>query len=79
MRRCNPPCYFNLQQPALLLRSPGTRFIQVHQSIRNPACIVTLCCGVILLRVVVAVVAPPCPLPSYPGRLLFRGPRDDAY
>ena len=40
MRRCNPPCYFNLQQPALLLRSPRTRFIQVHQSIRNPACIV---------------------------------------
>ena len=41
MRRCEyTACYFNRRPPDLLLRSPRTRFIQVHQSTRNPAYIV---------------------------------------
>ena len=41
MRRCKRRArYFNIRPPHILLRSPCTRFIQVHQSIRNPACIV---------------------------------------
>ena len=78
MRRCNSSVLLQpTQQPALLLRSPGTRFIQVHQSTRNPACIAH-----IMLRGDPAgccrggrACPPPCPrCPPIPDRCFLEGP-----